>query len=155
MKKLLLTLFLVISCGLLHAQELPDSLRAATVDSTLVGKDILTVIGTGPMYDYTEGASRSAFNRYVAANASRTMTGYRIRVFYESSQSARARSESIARSISANYPGVGVYRTFESPNFKVSVGDFRTKDEALKMFNELKSAYPTALLLKETINYPL
>ena len=30
-----------------------------------------------------------------------------------------------------------------------------TKDEALKMFNELKSAYPTALLLKETINYPL
>ena len=154
MKKLLLTLFLVISCGLLHAQEFPDSLRAATVDSTLVGKDILTVIGTGVKVNQSD-AVRSAFNRYVAANASRTMTGYRIRVFYESSQSARARSESIARSISANYPGVGVYRTFESPNFKVSVGDFRTKDEALKMFNELKSAYPTALLLKETINYPL
>ncbi|MBO5562411.1 MAG: SPOR domain-containing protein [Bacteroidales bacterium] len=154
MKKLLLTLFLVISCGLLHAQELPDSLRAATVDSTLVGKDILTVIGTGVKVNQSD-AVRAAFNRYVAANASRTMTGYRIRVFYESSQSARARSESIARSISANYPGVGVYRTFESPNFKVSVGDFRTKDEALKMFNELKSAYPTALLLKETINYPL
>lgn len=154
MKKLLLTLFLVISCGLLHAQELPDSLRAATVDSTLVGKDILTVIGTGVKVNQSD-AVRAAFNRYVAANASRTMTGYRIRVFYESSQSARARSESIARSISANYPGVGVYRTFDSPNFKVSVGDFRTKDEALKMFNELKSAYPTALLLKETINYPL
>ena len=49
---------------------------------------------------------------------------------------------------------MGVYRTFESPNYKVSVGDFRTKDEALKVFQALKASYPTALLLKDTINYP-
>ena len=50
--------------------------------------------------------------------------------------------------------GIGVYRTFESPNFKVCVGDFRTKDEALKLYHALKSSYPTAIILKETINYP-
>ena len=56
--------------------------------------------------------------------------------------------------MSAAYPGIGVYRTFESPNFKVMVGDFRTKDEALKVYQPLKASYPTALLLKDTINYP-
>ena len=54
----------------------------------------------------------------------------------------------------APIPGIGVYRTFESPNFKVCVGDFRTKDEALKVYHSLKGAYPTAIILKETINYP-
>ena len=57
--------------------------------------------------------------------------------------------------VAGRYPGVKVYRTFESPNFKVSVGDFRTKDEALRLFNELKILYPTAFIIKENINYPL
>ena len=30
----------------------------------------------------------------------------------------------------------------------------RTKDEALKVYQSLKASYPTALILKETINYP-
>ena len=96
----------------------------------------------------------SALDRYVANNGSKKLTGYRIRVFYESGQSARNRSEAIARSISNAYPGIGVYRSFESPNFKVSVGDFRTRGDALKVYQSLKATYPTALILKETINFP-
>ena len=47
-----------------------------------------------------------------------------------------------------------MYRTFESPNYKVTVGDFRSKDEALGIYNALKGTYPTAYIIKETINYP-
>jgi hypothetical protein len=36
----------------------------------------------------------------------------------------------------------------------VCVGDFRTKDEALKVYHALKASYPTALILKDVINYP-
>ena len=97
---------------------------------------------------------RSAFDNYVSNNASKKLTGYRIRVYFENGQNARNRSEAVARSISGAYPGIGVYRTFESPNFKVCVGDFRTKDEALKVYHSLKGAYPTAIILRETINYP-
>ena len=97
---------------------------------------------------------RTAFDSYVSSNASKKLTGYRIRVYYDNGQNARNRSEAIARSISNAYPGMGVYRTFDSPNFKVTVGDFRTKDEALKVYHALKATYPTALILKETINYP-
>ena len=106
------------------------------------------------LYSDWSQSMRSAFDNYVSNNAAKKLTGYRIRVYFDSGQNARNKSEAIARSISNTFPGIGVYRTFESPNYKVSVGDFRTKDEALKVFHSLKSSYPTALLLKETINYP-
>ena len=150
MKRILLTLvFLLPLC--LRAQDI-TAVRE-TVDSTLVGKDILSVIGPGVTVNQSQ-AVRNAFQRYVAQNAAKTLTGYRIRVYYDNGQAARSKSEGIEHDIRSQYPGVGVYRTFESPNYKVSVGDFRTKEEALQIYNSLKAVYPTAYIIKETINYP-
>ena len=155
MKKFLILLVLATFSGVLaHGQGFrSDSLRTSQVDSTLLGRNILSVIGSGVTVNQSS-ALRGAFDRYVSNNASKKMAGYRIRVYFDNGQNARNRSEAIARSIANSYPGIGVYRTFESPNFKVSVGDFRTKDEAMKVFQSLKASYPTALLLKENINYP-
>ena len=155
MKKILLTLLLVLVSGaVLRAQEFRvDTMKVSRVDSTLVGRNVLSVLGSGVTVNQSS-AMRSALDRYVQNNANKKLSGYRIRVYFENGQNARARSEAIARSVSNAYPGMGVYRTFESPNFKVMVGDFRTKDEALKVYQSLKAFYPTALLLKDTINYP-
>ena len=154
MKKLLIIAILALLPGLmLRAQEYRVESGSSRVDSTLLGQNVLSVLGAGVTVNQST-AMKSAFDSYVSANASKKVSGYRIRVYYENSQNARNRSEAIARSISGTYPGIGVYRTFESPNFKVCVGDFRTKDEALKLYHALKSSYPTAIILKETINYP-
>jgi len=153
--KRLLVLFLLalLPCLALRAQEYRVENGSAQVDSTLVGRSVLSVLGPGVTVNQSR-AMRTAFDGYVSNNASKKLSGYRIRVYFDNGQSARARSESIARSISNAFPGIGVYRTFESPNFKVCVGDFRTKDEALKVYHSLKATYPTAIILKETINYP-
>ena len=154
MKKLLIIAILaLLPAMMLRAQEYRVDNGSAQVDSTLVGRSVLSVLGSGVTVNQS-AAMKSAFDSYVSANASKRVSGYRIRVYYENNQNARNRSEAIARSISGTYPGIGVYRTFESPNFKVCVGDFRTKDEALKLYHALKSSYPTAIILKETINYP-
>ena len=154
MKRFLVILLLALLPGLaLRAQEYRVENGSAQVDSSLVGRSILSVMGSGVSVNQSR-SMRSAFDNYVSSNAAKKLTGYRIRVYFDNGQSARTRSESIARSISNAYPGVGVYRTFESPNFKVCVGDFRTKDEALKIYHSLKATYPTAIILKETINYP-
>ncbi|MBQ5985078.1 MAG: SPOR domain-containing protein [Bacteroidales bacterium] len=158
MKRVLVILVLLFTAAAAGAQDFTDSLNVqAAVDSTLRGKDILNIIQTpsGDVYIRQSDAVRNAFRKYVSNNASRSISGYRIRVYYDNEQRARAKSESIARAVAGRYPGVKVYRTFESPNFKVSVGDFRTKDEALRLFNELKILYPTAFIIKENINYPL
>ena len=154
MKRFLIIAILALLSGMmLRAQEYRVESGSSRVDSTLLGRNVLSVLGSGVTVNQS-AAMKSAFDSYVSANASKKVTGYRIRVYYENSQNARNRSEAIARSSSGTYPGIGVYRTFESPNFKVCVGDFRTKDEALKLYHALKSSYPTAIILKETINYP-
>ena len=154
MKRFLIIIILALLPGaILRAQEYRVDNGSAQVDSTLMGRNILSVLGSGVKVNQSQ-SMRSAFDSYVSNNASKKLTGYRIRVYFDNGQNARNKSEAIARSVSAAYPGIGVYRTFESPNYKVCVGDFRTKDEALKVFHSLKSTYPTALLLKDTINYP-
>ena len=150
---IIIAILALLPAMMLRAQEYRVDNGSAQVDSTLVGRSVLSVLGSGVSVNQSS-AMKSAFDSYVSANASKRITGYRIRVYYENNQNARNRSEAIARCISGTYPGIGVYRTFESPNFKVCVGDFRTKDEALKLYHALKSSYPTAIILKETINYP-
>ena len=154
MKRLLIIALLALLPGLvLRAQEYRVDTGSAQVDSTLMGRSILSVLGSGVTVNQSR-TMRSALDSYVSNNAAKKLTGFRIRVYFDNGQNARNRSEAIARSISGTYPGIGVYRTFESPNFKVTVGDFRTKDEALKVYHSLKASYPTAIILKETINYP-
>ncbi len=151
MKRTLLIIVLSI-LGVLSASA-QDSLNRARMDSTYVGKNILNVMGSGAEVNQTPQV-RQAFQNYVQANATKPVQGYRIRVFYDNSPQARVRSESIEQYLKTQFPETGVYRSFESPNYKVTVGDFRTKEEALRIFNTLKITYPTAYIIKENINFP-
>lgn len=151
MKRFILILALLTVSLAAHAQL--DSLTRASMDTTLVGRDIMHVIGSGIRITQSSTV-RNALAAYISSNSGKKIQGYRIRVFYDNSPQARTRSESVAAYIRNQYPEHGVYRTFESPNYKVTVGDFRTKDEALKIYMVLKSIYPTAYIIKENINYP-
>ena len=139
---------LILGTAALQAQET----ETAPVDSTLLGKSILSVMGRG--VEVTQSAAvKQAMDAYIRSNAAKPLTGYRIRVFYDNGPQARVKSESIEKTLQQQY-NAAVYRSFESPNYKVTVGDFRTKDEALRIYNALKGTYPTAYMIKETINYP-
>ena len=103
MKRFLILLaFFLLTGTLVRAQEFrSDSLRTSQVDSTLIGRNILNVIGNGVTVNQSP-AMRNAFDRYVSNNASKRMAGYRIRVFFDNGQNARNRSEAIARSIASS-----------------------------------------------------
>lgn len=129
------------------------------VDSTLLGVDILSLIsekGAGTASVNQSYEIRNALARHIAGNASTKMQGYRVRIFFDSERTARARSEAIASSFSEKYPEVPVYRSHVSPYFKVTVGDFRTHDEAQRFASKLTNsgAYRVVFVVKETINYP-
>lgn len=149
-------ILLIISClflslGALRAQ---DTTRVPPVDTTLVGRSILSVMGANVEINQTPQV-RQALEQYTRGNAEKPITGYRIRVFYDNGQGARAKSESIERALKEQLgQKTPVYRSFESPNYKVTVGDFRSRDEALRIYNALKGTYPTAYIIKESINYP-
>ena len=147
MKRILLIFsLLVLGAMSLRAQE------TEVMDSTLLGRNILSVIGSGVQISQSP-AIREAMAEYIRINANKPLTGYRIRVYYDNGPQARAKSEAIEKTLQQQLKAA-VYRSFESPNYKVTVGDFRTKDEALRIYNALKGTYPTAYIIKETINYP-
>jgi hypothetical protein len=152
MKRILLILALLTVSIAASAQL--DSLTRASMDTTLVGRDIMSLVGSKVNVSQSS-AVRNALNNYIRSNSGKKIQGYRIRVYYDNTPQARTRSESIAAYVRTQFPENGVYRTFEAPNYKVTVGDFRSKEEALKIYMTLKGIYPTAYIIKENINYPL
>ena len=133
----------------------------AQVDSTLLGVDILSLISqngssSGTAFVNQSIEIRNALSRHIVANSSAKLQGYRVRIFFDSDRTARAKSEAIAAGFSERYPGVKVYRKHESPYFKVTVGDFRTRADAQRFASKLSNSgiYPYVFVVKEQINYP-
>ena len=173
MKKIL-TFILALSAATLvsKAQDvvvpsgynLVDSLvykPAATQDSTLAGKNIFSILPKKSKGDKADvnvrqsQAIQSAMLKTIANNSSRTITGHRVRIFFDNKQNSRGASEAAAGRFKGMYPGTSVYRTYSNPFFKVTVGDFRTRSEALQLLNAIKYEFPSSFVVKEKINYPV
>ncbi|MFP4555953.1 MAG: SPOR domain-containing protein [Bacteroidales bacterium] len=94
-------------------------------------------------------------NEYYVKNASKPgMQGFRIRIFFDLGQQSRTSSLDVMDEFMENFSGIAVYRTYDSPYYKVSIGDFRTRDEALKLHKKILKEYPKAFIVPEWINFP-
>jgi hypothetical protein len=92
---------------------------------------------------------------HISANSKRTISGYRVRIFFDNKQTARAESENTLKKFNGLFPDVTAYRIYTNPYFKVTVGDFRTKSEAMALLARIKGDFPSAFVVKETIEYPV
>lgn len=137
--------------------ELVDSViyrPVATVDSTLVGKNIFNVLPDNVNVRQSQQIANS-MKSHVASNGARTISGYRVRIFFDNKQNARTESEAVLKRFNGLYPDVMAYRIYANPYFKVTVGDFRTKSEAMALLARIKGAFPSAFVVKENIEFPV
>ena len=77
--------------------------------------------------------------------------GWRVRVFRENSRNARQRSLELVEQLKISFPNIAVYWNYESPFFKVSLGDFRSKEDAIQFVQKNKDFLPTAFVVSEPI----
>lgn len=144
--------------------ELVDSVvyrPVAAVDTTLVGKDVFLLMPSremgakaGVKITQTDMVA-SAMRRQVADNGERTLSGYRVRIFFDNKQTARVESEETLKRFESLYHDVAAYRTYANPYFKVTVGDFRTRSEAVRLLERIKGSFPSAFVVKENIEFPV
>ena len=133
----------------------------ATVDTTLVGKDVFLLMPSRQMGDKADvkivqtETVKDAMRKQVVDNASRTLSGYRVRIFFDNKQTARVESEETLKRFESMYHDVVAYRTYANPYFKVTVGDFRTRSEAVRLLERIKGAFPSAFVVKENIAFPV
>ena len=131
--------------------EYVDSLvyvRVVDVDSTYVGIDV---------FDGRVNQSEELVNsmmHHIEANPERTISGYRVRIFFDNKQSARAESEKTLMKFESLFHDVFAYRTYTNPYFKVTVGDCRTKSEAMALLGRIRKVFPSAFVVKENITFP-
>ena len=137
---------------------LVDSLvyrMTGATDESLAGKSIFSVLNsTGGVAVHQDASVSSAMAAHVAKNSKARISGYRVRIFFDNKQNSRGASEAAMRRFQGAFPGIPAYRSFSSPFFKVTVGDFRTKSEASQMLHSLKGMFPSAFIIKENINFP-
>ena len=88
--------------------KVPDA-----VDSTLIGLSIKDVIDINQSLATDEG-----LNMFIFRNQTRVQSGYRVRIFFDNKQSARAASEAAMEAFNKDFQGIPAYRTYQSPFFK-------------------------------------
>ena len=94
-------------------------------------------------------SKRLALSRSGNSGNSVTSLGFRVQIF-----SGLGREDAYAEQtrFKSLFQGVTSYISYTQPNYRVRVGDFRTKLEAQKFINDLKREYPSVFIFAEKIN---
>lgn len=75
--------------------------------------------------------------------------GFRVQIYNGNVRSAAYAAQA---KFLTKYPGMGSYISYNEPDFKVKVGDFRTKLEAEKFRRELQNMFSGLFIIAEKIN---
>lgn len=77
------------------------------------------------------------------SSAAGRRSGYRVQVFLDNNPStAKSTARSRANAIGSRFPELRTYVTYNSPYWRLRVGDFKTQAEAAATAEELKVAFP-------------
>jgi len=79
------------------------------------------------------------------------IVGYRIQIFKGSGNMAPENAQNIMDEFWKDYPETAAYISFQEPYYRVRIGDFRTRLEALNFINKIKKSYPSAFVIQSSI----
>jgi hypothetical protein len=83
------------------------------------------------------------YTRHLLSNVNQPeVLGYRIRIFSGSGHNAKQRGLTVRATFNAKYPDVGADLEFDYPNYKVYVGNCRTRAEVIKLFEQVERDFP-------------
>lgn len=86
---------------------------------------------------------------------SKAIPGYRIQIFFDSGLNSSDRARQIRDEFMMKYPEIQAYVSWKAPNYRVRVGDFRSRLEAEKTIQLIMVDYPSAWVSKDEINFPV
>lgn len=81
-----------------------------------------------------------------------TIPGYRIQIYKGSGNNALNSALVIRDKFITRY-GIPAYVTFNEPYYRVRVGDFRTRIDAIKFLQRIKRAYPLAWEIQDEVKF--
>lgn len=79
--------------------------------------------------------------------------GYRVQIYSVSGVNSRERANQMKEEFLKKFPDNDVYIVYHSPSYKVRLGDFRTKLDALRYLQTIKAEYPFAFVVVDKIEF--
>jgi hypothetical protein len=159
MQKLLFLTACFLNVTLLSAQDTPPQpVRTFTPYTAPPAEAKQTVRSTGAMATQQGPGSVDLIadpkiERTMLDYAERkhTQQGYRVQIFLGDRKTA----EDTKRTFLQQNPDANAYLSWLAPNFRLRVGDLRTRLEAERLLRELKVAYPGSYIVKDEIEPPM
>ena len=146
--------FFCISTGFLSAQSVVRT-------SDLFQRDDLNnhmgklVINQGFPLDTMISRHVLASKNLFKVNNHYGMEGFRIQIYASNNRNAREESNKTRAEFMSKFPEIVSYPLYAEPGyFKIRVGDFRTKPEAMKLFQLISKEFKDAYIVPDVINFP-
>ena len=81
------------------------------------------------------------------------MDGFRIQIVSFSGVNSKTSIEKAATQFEQLFPDIPCYKSYLEPNFRLRIGDYRTKLEAYKALQRVSPTFPGAFVLKEQVEF--
>ncbi len=82
------------------------------------------------------------------------ISGYRIRIVSFSGSTARQRTLDARARFQKDFPGIPTYWIYTEPDYKVYVGDYRTKTDAYRDLVMIRRQFTSAFIISDQIALP-
>ena len=106
----------------------------------------------------TKTSTRKTQSDYKLSNQTvrKRAAGYRIQVYFSSSLQGRNEARSRAREVALKYPHYRTYISYVAPQWRLRIGDFKSKEEAQKALRKVRRSFPQymsdIILVTDNIN---
>ena len=136
-------LFVVALClGFTASAQSVDQMRRGLLTSSKQEGSVVVIEGDGV---------RDAVKAVESQRRSKEVSGFRIVIFSDNSQYAGDNADAVLQEFKTMYPHINAYLVYESPYFKVSVGDCLSMEEAQILLAKILGNYPKAFPRRESI----
>lgn len=144
----------LLACGILLAQvttrrELPTPEKTTPLELRVIAEVDTPLVAQGDITFEQDERISKLMGQYAAHK--HPLQGYRVQIFLGSD---RDKAREMRRSFLVKHPDVGGYESYLAPNFRIRVGDLRTRLEAEKLREELKTEYPGCYIVPDEIELP-
>ncbi|MCQ2286519.1 MAG: SPOR domain-containing protein [Bacteroidales bacterium] len=104
-------------------------------------------------YDREQGIEQLEEQHKQAWQELEGIEGYRIQITAASGNNSKSTIQMASSEFQANFSNIPTYITYAEPYFRLRVGNYRTRLEAVAALEQIKIQYPGAYIIKDEIKF--
>jgi hypothetical protein len=112
-------------------------------------------LGSGEISVVQDPRLEEVLSEYISINQQKNgIPAYWIRIYSGSGHDAREKAYQTKAKFLSKYEGIKDKVVYDDPNFKVYIGGYRVKSEALKLLKTIQRDFPSSFIVYDIIDFP-